>query len=60
MELEALQSSTINILVSEHDFDVEEAATAVETSVRDNEEMWNENAEPRDLANYLANGDDEG
>lgn len=57
--IEELQSKVVNTLVSEHDFDIEEAASVVETSIKENEDMWNENAEPSDLAKYLADGDDD-
>lgn len=52
--IKRLEDAVIKLLVSNHDFDLDEAEEKVETSVVENEDMWNENAVPEDLAKYLA------
>jgi hypothetical protein len=49
-----LSESVINLLVSDHDFLIEEAEAAVDKSTDSNPEMWNENSDANDLASYLA------
>jgi hypothetical protein len=58
--LEDLKSDVVKLLISEHDFLSEEAESAVEESLSQNEDAWNENAEAKDLAKFLASdGDDD-
>jgi predicted RNA polymerase sigma factor len=59
MELEVLKKEVVSTLVSYHEFTFEEAEEAVGESVKDNEEIWNENAIPKDLATYLASDENE-
>lgn len=56
--LEDLKTAVTNKLVTEHEFLIEEAETVVEGSMDENPDMWNENADANDLANYLASDDD--
>lgn len=57
--LENLKNATIKFLMTEKDFTLEEAEEAVEQSTSENPDIWNENADAKDLANHLASGDDE-
>lgn len=54
-----LRVSVINLLVSDHDFLIEEAEAAVENSENSHPEMWNENSDANDLASYLAEESDD-
>jgi len=58
--LETMKSEVVKLLVSNYDFTLEEAEESVEDSVKENDEIWNENASAEDLAKYVASdGDDE-
>ena len=60
--LEHLKAQVCKLLVINHDYMFEVAAETVETSSKsdDNSHLWDGNANPEDLANYLANeGDDD-
>ena len=59
MNFEDLKTEVAKILVTKYDFLTEEAESAVEESVAENTDMWNDNAEASDLANYLASDDDD-
>lgn len=52
--LESLKDSVVKLLVAEYEFTIDDAEEAVETSVEKHEPMWNENAEAKDLAKFLA------
>jgi len=57
--LETLKDSVVKLLVSKHDFEVEEAEEYVEDSVTKNPDLWHDDAEAEDLAKYLATEDDD-
>lgn len=59
MNFEDLKTEVAKLLVTNYDFLTEEADSAVEKSVAENTDMWNDNAEASDLANYLASDDDD-
>lgn len=54
-----LKGEVTTLLVTQHDFTMDEAEEAVNESFADKPDLWNENAEARDLANFLASEDDE-
>jgi hypothetical protein len=58
MTIEELKSATAIALMTDHGFTLNEAEETVDGSVKDNEEIWNENASPEDLAEFLASEDD--
>lgn len=58
--MQELKDSVIKTLVSDHEFLIDDAAQAVEDSVVQEPDMWNDNADAKDLANYLAEAEDEG
>lgn len=57
--LESLKAAVVKLLMSDYEFLVDEAEELVENSVDNNPDVWNENAEPADLAKYLASEDEE-
>jgi hypothetical protein len=57
--VESLKADVVKILVSEHDFLLDDAADSVEESFKGNNDMWNENASAADLAKYLAAEDED-
>lgn len=59
MERDELKETVFKILVSEHDMSTEDAEEAVETSLNSRPELWHENTDPKDLANFLASDDDD-
>lgn len=54
-----LKGKVTTTLVTDHDFSIEEAEEAVEESMKHDVDIWHENADPEDIANYLASDDDE-
>lgn len=56
-DISELRDSVVKLLVSEHDFLVDDAEEAVQDSVSKNPDFWNENADASDLANSLADDD---
>lgn len=52
--VEDLKSKVVNELVAKHDFEIDEAEESVRDSVKDSEHLWNENADPIELAKFLA------
>ena len=58
-EMEELKESVVKILISKYDFLPEDAASTVDESVRKNSEMWNENADENQLAEFLASDEDD-
>lgn len=54
--LEMMKDSVEKLLVSDYDFTLEEAEETVNESFAadTNEVIWHENADPKDLAKYLA------
>ena len=57
--LNDLKDSVSKILVTTHDFTIDEADEAVEESTTAKPELWNHNSDPNDLAKYLAEDEDE-
>lgn len=58
-DISELRDSVVKLLISEHDFLVDDAEETVQDSVSTNPDFWNENADVSDLANSLANDDDD-
>lgn len=54
-----LKDAVVKILVAEYEFLLDDAENAVDDSLRDDSQMWTENAEPKDLAKYLATEEDD-
>jgi hypothetical protein len=52
--LETMKDEVVKLLMADHDMSIEDAEELVEDSVSDSGNLWNENAEARDLANFLA------
>lgn len=59
LDLVALKEEVYKILVNEHDFLMDDAEAAIAKSVVESPDAWSENADPSDLANYLAEDDDD-
>ncbi len=55
----ALKSEVTGLLVSRHDFTMEEAEETVNEDFEKDASTWNENASADDLANYLASDDND-
>lgn len=56
--MDELKVAVVKLLVTNHDFLMGEAEDAVDESFRLNPELWNDNAEAKDLAEYLASDED--
>lgn len=55
MDLQELKDAVVKVLMMDHDFLMEEAEQKVDEHSRSSEsEMWNENADASQLAEYLA------
>ena len=54
MELQELKDAVTKLLVTEYDFTADEAEESISQSEDTEESMWNENADAKDLAKYLA------
>jgi hypothetical protein len=54
-----LQDEVAALLISKHDFLPDEATLAIEEAVRHNPDHWTENADPEDLASFLASEEDD-
>jgi hypothetical protein len=60
MPLDTLKEEVAKLLVTKHDFlDMDEATTAIEESAAKDPDVWHEDADANDLANYLAESDDD-
>lgn len=59
MDLLELKASVVKILVMENDFTSDEAEEAVNEAAADKPDLWSENADPKDLANFLASDEDD-
>lgn len=59
MERLELKSAVIELLQKEFDFTVDDAEEAVNDSCDSRPELWHENAEPSDLANFLASDEND-
>lgn len=57
--VEDLKADVVKILVAEYDLLLEEAEEKVNESFANNPDIWNENAEAKDLAEFLASDDDD-
>jgi hypothetical protein len=57
-DLEAIKSKVVSLLITRHDMLVEEAETVVEESMK-HASMWHENTNPEELAEFLAEEDDD-
>jgi hypothetical protein len=55
-----LKGKVTTLLVTEHDFTIDESEELVEESFEEHPEFWTENADAKDLAKSLASdGDDD-
>jgi hypothetical protein len=52
-----LKGAVTTLLVTEHDFSIDDAEESVNESFESKPELWHENAEAKDLANFLASDD---
>lgn len=57
--LTVLKGRVTTALVTEHEFSIEEAVEVVDRSLSDEPHLWDENGDPKDLANYLASDEDD-
>jgi len=57
--LEALKDEVTKLLMTKHDFSIEDAETKVQGSLYDSANMWNDNADANQLADFLASDDDD-
>jgi len=56
--METMKNDVVNLLVAQYDFTIEEAEETVgESASVAHQDMWNENANPADLAKFLASED---
>jgi len=58
-ELVTLKDEVVKLLMSNHDFSIEEAEEAVKDSTTSHPDMWNENADAGNLADFLASEDND-
>lgn len=58
-DLQSFRDEVVKLLVTENDFTSEEAESAVEEDINNNFDRWNENADARQLAEFLASDDDD-
>lgn len=56
--VEDLKTNVVNRLITEHDMTDDEATELVETSYKEEPDVWNENASVNSLANALAEDED--
>ncbi|MFY3742203.1 MAG: hypothetical protein HMLIMOIP_002667 [Candidatus Nitrosomirales archaeon] len=54
-----LKGRVTTLLVSEHEFLIEDAEEAVKESFASRPELWGENADPNDLAKFLASDEND-
>jgi hypothetical protein len=60
IDVATLKLEVAKLLVTKHDFlDMDEANSTIEESLVESPMMWHENADPGELANYLAESDDD-
>jgi hypothetical protein len=59
MTLEELKTATTKCLMIDYGFTLDEAEESIDKSVSASAEIWNENAVPDDLAEFLALEDSE-
>lgn len=52
--IEELKTKVQNLLVSTYDFSIDDAEESVNDSLKEHDDMWNENADPNELAKFLA------
>lgn len=56
-DVSVLKDDVVKILMTRHSFLVDDAEEAVKESFEKNPDMWSENADADQLANYLASDD---
>lgn len=56
--MQELKDKVVQILITNFDLLSEEASEMVDTSVTAEPQLWSENSDPQELANYLANEED--
>lgn len=59
MELDTLKETVIKLLITDHGFTIDEAEESVSESMRLKPELWGENSDPNDLANFLASDEND-
>ncbi len=59
MTVEELKMATTKALMIDYGFTLDEAEESIDKSINGNSEIWNENAVPDDLAEFLAHEDSE-
>ncbi len=59
MDIEELKEAVIKLLLTDHDFEMDEASEVVETSATEKPHLWDENVDPKDLAEFLASDDND-
>lgn len=57
--LENLKNAVVKFLMTEHDYQSEEAEQEVDASVLSEPDLWNENSDAAELAKYVASEDKE-
>lgn len=57
--MEHLEEEVTNLLMTKHEYTVEEAEEAIKDSHTADPEMWHDNADSAQLADYLASDDPE-
>lgn len=54
---EHLEEEVTNLLITKHDYTIEEAEAAIQESVKVDPDKWHENSDSAELASYLASND---
>lgn len=57
--VEAIKADTVKLLITDHNYAMETASEAVETHASENPESWHVNSVANELANDIANPDDD-
>lgn len=57
--IKGIKEKVVSLLITKHDFDDDEAQEKVDESVKSDPEMWGVNSDSEELADLLADGDDE-
>jgi hypothetical protein len=58
-EVSELRDAVVKLLMTDHEYLVDEAEETVNESVAESPDIWNENAEPAELAKMLAESDED-
>jgi hypothetical protein len=56
-DVSKLRDAVLELLMTDHDYLIDDAEEAVNQSVADSPDMWNESAEAKNLANHVASED---